>query len=101
MCYSVYPRDLISLKGYRLLSFAKDMGKNLGKNLSHDLSGKYRHQLLDYARKTVTDKVKTFSKKAVKKLTEATGNLISNTIADKIKYQKFHLKIILKGKQKY
>ena len=30
---SVPPRDWIFAKGYRFLSFAKNMGKNMGKNM--------------------------------------------------------------------
>ena len=32
--YSIHPRDLIFVKRYGFLSFAKNMGKNLGKNIS-------------------------------------------------------------------
>ena len=32
--YSIQPRDRIFLKGYRFLSFAKNMVKNIGKNIS-------------------------------------------------------------------
>ena len=32
--YSVQPRDLIFVKDYVFLSFAKNMGKNISKNLS-------------------------------------------------------------------
>ena len=39
--YSIQPRDRIFLKGYRFLSFAKNMVKNIGKNISKNLSGKY------------------------------------------------------------
>ena len=31
--YSVQPKDKTLAKGYRYLSFAKNMGKNIGKNL--------------------------------------------------------------------
>ena len=41
MRYSIQPRDRIFLKGYRFLSFAKNMVKNIGKNISKNLSGKY------------------------------------------------------------
>ena len=39
--YSVQPRDLILVKGYGFLSFAKNMGKSIGKNINKNLSGKY------------------------------------------------------------
>ena len=32
MRYSVQRRDWIFVKGYRFLSFAKNIGKNIGKN---------------------------------------------------------------------
>ena len=32
--YLVQPRDQIFVKGYRFLSFGKNMGKNIGKNVS-------------------------------------------------------------------
>ena len=32
--YSIHPRDLIFVKSYGFLSFAKNMGKNLGKNIN-------------------------------------------------------------------
>ena len=38
--YSVQPRDRIFVKGYRFLSFAKNMVKDIGKNISKGLSGK-------------------------------------------------------------
>ena len=48
------------------------------------LSNKYGQKLLDSAKKSVTDAVKTVSKKAIRKTAEATGDLIGNEIADKI-----------------
>ena len=41
MRYSIEPRDQIFVKGYRILSFAKNMGKNNGKNVSGKCSGKH------------------------------------------------------------
>ena len=74
--YSTEPRDRIYVKGYGFLSFAKNMGKNL--------SNKYGQKLLDIAKKSITDTIKTASKRAIKKPAEATGDLIGNKIADKI-----------------
>ena len=31
--YSVQPRDRIFIKGYEVLSFAKNIGKNIGKSI--------------------------------------------------------------------
>ena len=64
------------MKGYGFLSFAKNMGKSL--------SNKYGQKLLDSAKKSTTDAIKTASKRAIQKTAEATGDLIGNKIADKI-----------------
>ena len=45
MRYSVKLKDRIFVKGYGLLSFAKNVGKNIRKNLS----GKYSQKRLDHA----------------------------------------------------
>ena len=57
-------------------TFAKNIGKNL--------SNKYGQKRLDSAEKSTTDAIKTFSKRAIQKTAEATGDLIGNKIADKI-----------------
>ena len=69
-------RDRIYVKGYGLLSFAKNIGKSL--------SSKYGQKRLDSAKKSTTDAMKTGSKSAIQKTAEATGDLIGNKIADKI-----------------
>ena len=56
---SAQPSDWIFVKGYGFLSFAKKMGKSIGKNLS----GKYSQKLLDHAKKSATDTLKTSSEK--------------------------------------
>ena len=76
MRYSIEPRGRIYVKGYGFLSFAKNMGKNL--------SSKYGQKLLDSAKKSTTDAIKTASKRAIQKTAEATGDLNGNKIADKI-----------------
>ena len=76
MRYSIEPRDRIYVKGYGFLSFAKNMGKSL--------SNKYGQKLLDSAKKSTTDAIKTASKRAIQKTAEATGDLIGNKIVDKI-----------------
>ena len=45
---------------------------------------KYRKKLMDTATKTGIDAAKTASERVVQKSAEATGDLIGNTIADKI-----------------
>ena len=76
MRYSIEPRDRIDVKGYGFLSFAKNIGKTL--------SNKYSQKLLDTAKKSTTDAIKTPSKRSIQKTAEATGGLIGDKIADKI-----------------
>ena len=63
------------VKGYGFLSFAKNMGKSL--------SNKYGQKLLDSAKKSTTDAIKTVSKRAIEKTAKATRYLIDK-ITDKI-----------------
>ena len=72
MRYSIEPRDRIYVKGYGFMSFARSM------------SNKYGKKLVDTAKKSATDAIKTASKRAIQKTAEATGDLIGNKIADKI-----------------
>ena len=76
MRYSIKPKDRIYVKGYGFLSFAKKLGKTL--------SNKYSQKLLDSAKKSTTDTIKTASKKEIQKIAEATSDLVGNKIADKI-----------------
>ena len=76
MRYSIEPRGRIYVKVYGFLSFAKNIGKNL--------SNKYGQKLLDSAKKSTTDAIKTASKRVIQKTAEATGDLVGNKIADKI-----------------
>ena len=78
-------------KGYRFLSFAKNMGKNIDKNISKSLSGKYslgmltKHQkLLYHVKQSATDALKTSSKRIIQKTAEVTGDLIGNKITNKL-----------------
>ena len=72
------------MKGYGFLSFAKNVDKNIGKNISKKLSGEYGHKLLNHAKLSATDVLKTASKSAIQKTGEAIGDLLDNKIADKI-----------------
>ena len=72
MRYSTEPRDRIYMKGYGFMSFARSM------------SNKYGKKLVDTAKKSATDAIKTASKRAIQKTAEATGDLVGNKIADKI-----------------
>ena len=58
MRYSVQPRD-------EILSFAKNMSKNTGKVISKSLSGKYSQKLLDHAKQSAADTLKTKSKRII------------------------------------
>ena len=60
------------------------MGKNVGKSISKNLSGKYSQKLLDHAKQSGTDALKTASKRVIQKTTEATGDLIGKNTADRI-----------------
>ena len=72
MRYSIEPRDRVYVKGYRFMSFARIM------------SNKYGKKIVDTAKKSATDAIKTASKRAIQKTAEATGDLVGNKIADKI-----------------
>ena len=72
MRYSTELRDRIYVKGYGFLSFAKNMGKSL--------SNKYGQKLLDSAKKSTTDAIKTASKRTIQKTAEATGNKIADKV---------------------
>ena len=76
MRYSTEPRNSIYVKGFGFLSFAKNIGKRL--------SNQYGQKLIDSAKKSTTDAIKTALKRAIQKTDEATANLIGNKIADKI-----------------
>ena len=76
MRYSIEPKDIIYLKGYGFLPFAKNLGTYL--------SSKYGQKLLDSAKLSTTDTMKTTSKRTIQKTAEATGDLIGNKIAHKI-----------------
>ena len=63
--YSVQPRYNIFIKRYGFLSIAKDMSKNIGKDISKTWSGKYGQKLLDPAKQSATDLIRTVSKAAI------------------------------------
>ena len=58
------------------MCFAKNIGKSS--------INKYGQKLLDRAKKSTIDAIKTASKRAIQKIAEATGDLIGNKIADRI-----------------
>ena len=65
--YPVQSSDRIFVKGYKFLSFAKNMGKSIDKNISKNLSSKYSQKRIDHAKKYATDALKTASKRAIQK----------------------------------
>ena len=54
MHYSIEPRERRFVKGYGFFSFARNIGKNL--------SNKYSQKLVDSAKKSATDALRTASK---------------------------------------
>ena len=77
--YSIKARGWVFVTGYGFLSFAKSMAKNLSKSFS----GKCFQKLLDHAKQSATDTLKTILKRAIQKAAE-TGDLISYKSASKI-----------------
>ena len=49
-----------------------------------DFLNKYGQKLIDSAKKSTTDAMKTASKRAIQETAKATGDLIGNKIADKV-----------------
>ena len=52
--------------------------------LAKSMSNKYGKKLVDTAKKSATDAIKTASKRAIQKTAQATGDLVGNKIVDKI-----------------
>ena len=76
MRYSVETSDRLYVTAYGFLSFAKNTGQTF--------SSEYGQKLLDNAKKSTTDAIKTASKRAIQKPAEATGDLTGNKAADKM-----------------
>ena len=81
--YSIKPKEKKYVKGYGFLSFAKNIGTYAAK-VAKNMSNKDSQKLVDTAKKSATDAIKTALKRAFEKTAEATGDLIGNKIADKI-----------------
>ena len=84
MCYSIKPRERTHVKGYGFLSFARNIGTHATK-VAKNTNNKYGQKLVDMAKKSATDAIKTASKRATQKTVEATRDLVGNKFADKIK----------------
>ena len=65
--YSVQTRNWIFIKGYGYLPFAKNIGRNIVKNTSKNLSSKNIQKIIDHAKQSATDEIKTASKRAIQK----------------------------------
>ena len=84
MRYSIEPRKRRYVKGYGFLSFARNLGTHATK-VAKKLNNKYGQKLADSAKKSATDALKIAGKGAIQKTAEASGDLVGNFIADKIK----------------
>ena len=82
MFYSL-TRERRHVNRYGFLSFARNIGTNAAK-AAKNMSNKYSQKLVETAKKSATDAIKTVSKRAIQKTAEATGDLVVNRIADKI-----------------
>ena len=90
MRYSIEPGGRRHVKGYGFLSFTRNIGTHTTK-VAKNLSNKYGQKLVDTAKKSATDAIKTASKRATRKTAEATGDLVGNKIADRLQaHQKNH-----------
>ena len=65
------------------LSFARNIGAHATK-VAKNMNNKYSKKLVDTAKKSAADAIKTASKRAIQKPAAATGDLVGNKIADKI-----------------
>ena len=83
MCYSLEPRDIIYIKHYEFLSFAKNISENATK-VGENMRNKYSQKILDSAKKFGADSIKTASERAIYKAAEQTDNLIGDRITDEI-----------------
>ena len=83
MRYSIELKERRYVKGYGFLFFARNIGTHATK-VAKNMSNKYSQKLVDTAKKSATDAIKTASRRAIQETAEATGDLIGNKIADKI-----------------
>ena len=73
MRYSIEPRERKHRKGYGFLSFARNIGTHPTK-VAKSMSNKYGQKLVDAAKNSATDAIKTASKRAIQKTAEATAD---------------------------
>ena len=70
MRYSIEPRERRHIKGYGFLSFARNIGTHTAK-VAKNMRNKYSQKLVDTAKKSATDGIKTASKGAIQETAEA------------------------------
>ena len=70
-------------KAIDFLSFAENVSKTICKNISKKSSGKYSQKILDHAKESATDALKTASKRLISKTAAATDYLICNKVSEK------------------
>ena len=87
MRYSIEPRERRHVKGYGFLSFARNIGTHAAK-FAKKVSNNDSQKLVDTAKRSATNAIRTSSKRAIQKTAEATGDLVGNKIADKIQVHK-------------
>ena len=63
--YSVQARYQLFVKNYEFLCFGKSMGRNIGKNISKYLISIYSQKIHDQTKHSVTDELKTASKRLI------------------------------------
>ena len=83
MRYSIETRERRHVNRYDFLSFARNISIHAAK-VAKNMSNKYSQKLVVTAKKSTTDAIKTASKRAIQKTSEATGDLVGTKIADRI-----------------
>ena len=66
MRYSIEPRERRHVKGYGFLSFARNIGAHATK-VAKNMSNKYGQKLVDTAKKSAANAIKTAPKRAIQK----------------------------------
>ena len=83
MRYSIEPRERRYVRGYGLLSFARNLGTHTTK-VAKNVSNKYGEKLSDTAKISSANALKIVGQRAIQKTAAASGDLVGNFIADKI-----------------
>ena len=85
-------------KRLSIFVFAENLGKNVDKNISKNLGGKYCQKILNHAKQSVTEALKTASKIVFQKTAKVIGDLTGNKVAGAVtKY--YHGKITKRFKK--